>query len=316
MRSRKVHLQGTHTRKNRCYTTIYITFSSDFIYFLLAAFFEFFFPFFAVVLLGAFFAAGAALVAGLDDIVEAALVAVEDFDLVAALLDFFAPPVAFFFVDVAFFFGLLALPADFALAVPAVLAFFALAGAFFLLAVAAGAVAAAVEVGAVVFAVVELLEAAAAAAAVVAVVATFFADAFLAGEAERFRFVPVADFGLLDDELAFVVFAALGVFERLRDFVVEDFFVVDVFFFPAAEPFFAVPADECNLKLPVAPTPFVCFIDLFPVPVRKADLRCLLAVVELTLKLAKIYFKIAAFEAPRRSFSCVRACLIISEYFG
>jgi hypothetical protein len=155
-----------------------------------------------------------------------------------------------------------------------------------LLAVAAGAVAAAVEVGAVVFAVVELLGAAAAAAAVVAVVATFLADAFLAGEAECFRFVPVADFGLLDDELAFVVFAALGVFERLRDFVVEDFFVVDVFFFPAAEPFFAVPADECNLKLPVAPTPFVCFKDLFPVPVRKADLRCLLAVVELTLKLA------------------------------
>jgi len=36
----------------------------------------------------------------------------------------------------------------------------------------------------------------------------------------------------------------------------------------------------------------------------------------LTLKLAKIYFKIAAFEVPLRSFNCVIACFIIAEYFG
>jgi len=121
-----------------------------------------------------------------------------------------------------------------------------------------------------------------AAAAAVVVVAAFFAGAFLVGEAELFRLVPVDDFGLLD-ELAFFVFVPpvfllpLGVFDRLRGLVVDDFFVVvvDFFFLPADEAFFGfVGADEFNLKLPLAPTPLVCFNDLFFVPARNADLRC------------------------------------------
>ena len=115
-----------------------------------------------------------------------------------------------------------------------------------------------------------------------AVVAGFFAGAFFAGEAERFRLlVPVAAFGLLDDR-AFLVFVPPvfllppGVFDRLRDVVVAVFFVVVArFFLPAAEPFFAVAdVDAANLKLPLAPTPFVCFNDSFFVPARNADFRC------------------------------------------
>lgn len=34
------------------------------------------------------------------------------------------------------------------------------------------------------------------------------------------------------------------------------------------------------------------------------------------MKLAKIYFRIAAFDVPLRSFNCVNACLIITENFG
>lgn len=41
-----------------------------------------------------------------------------------------------------------------------------------------------------------------------------------------------------------------------------------------------------------------------------------MAVAELTLKLAKIYFNIAALDVPLRPFNCVNACLIIAEYFG
>lgn len=153
----------------------------------------------------------------------------------------------------------------------------------------------------------------AAAAATVEAVAGFLFDAFLAGDAERFRLVPLADFGLLGED-AFFVFVPADFFAGLFGLADADFFAGDFFFLPAAEPVFA--AAECTLKLPLAPTPFVCFKVLFFVPARKADLRCWLAVVVLTLKLAKIYFKIAAFEAPRRSFNCDRACFIISEYFG
>jgi hypothetical protein len=99
MRNRKVHLQGTHTRKNRCYTTIYIIFSWDIIHFLLVA----------------FFAAGAALLVllvGLDDALGAAGAAPA-----VVPLDDFGFGAAFFFGDAAFFFGLLALAADFGLAV-------------------------------------------------------------------------------------------------------------------------------------------------------------------------------------------------------
>lgn len=170
------------------------------------------------------------------------------------------------------------------------------------------------EVGGALEAVVEAVLTAAVAA--VEPVATFLAGAFFAGEAERFRFVPVADLGLLD-ERAFVVFLLPpGVFDRLRGLADADFFAGDDFFLPAAEPFFATDFEAPTLKLPLAPTPLVCFMDLFFVPARKADLRCWLAVVVLTLKVAKIYFRIAAFEAPRRSFSCVIACFIIAEYFG
>jgi hypothetical protein len=123
MRSRKVHLQGTHTHEK--IDVIYINFPEDLFYFLLAAFFELL-AFFAGAFLGAFFAAGAAVLllgavlevvveaAGADD-VEAAL-PLDGLDFAALLLGFADPPAAFFFGDAAFFFGLLALPADFGLA--------------------------------------------------------------------------------------------------------------------------------------------------------------------------------------------------------
>jgi len=246
MRSRKVHLQGTHTRKNRCYTIIYMNFSWDLIHFLLGAFFEGL-GFFVAALLRVVFAAGAALlllVAVFDDVVEAAAVddvaealpavfPLDDFDFGVLLLAFDAPPAAFFFDDVAFFFGLLALPVDFPLTDPldfglAVLAFLAPVGAFFLLALAAGVVAGVLAGADATFVVVDGLLV----AAVVLVVAAFFVD-FLVGEAERFRLlVPLDDFGLLDDGAFFVVvppvfLLPLGVFDRLRDFVVDDFVVVD-----------------------------------------------------------------------------------------
>lgn len=34
------------------------------------------------------------------------------------------------------------------------------------------------------------------------------------------------------------------------------------------------------------------------------------------MKFAKIYLRIAALDVPFRSFNCVKACLIITEYFG
>jgi len=226
MRSRKLHLQGTHTRKNRCYTTIYINFSYDLFHFLAAGFFELLA--FFVALLRAFFAAGAALLAVLDDGFEAVAVDVVEAALVG--LDFAALllPAAFFFGDAAFFFGLLALPADFGLVAfdfgLADLAFFAPVDAFFLLAVAAGAGAAAVVVDAVAGALV---------AAAAVVVAGFFTAFF--GEAERFRLVPVADFGLLD-ERAFFALGAPGVADRLRDLPDEARLAVDFVRVPAAEP--------------------------------------------------------------------------------
>jgi len=218
---------------------------------LLAAFFV---PLaFFVALLRAFFAAGAAALLVLDGAHEAGAAAVDDagaglaaLDFEALPLDFDAPPAALFFGD-ARFFGLVALPAAFGLAVPAFLAFFAPVDAFFLLAVAAGAGAgeAAVAAGAVV----GVLVAGAA-------VAGFF-DAFF-GEAERFRLVPAADFGLLDERAVFGL-APPAAFDRLRDLVDEDFFVADVFL-PADEPlaffiddFFFAPAREAGLaRLAVA----------------------------------------------------------------
>jgi hypothetical protein len=262
--------------------------------------------------------AGAALlllVEGLDGALAAVALPVDPLDDLGLA--------TFFFDDVVFFFELLGLPADFGFAVLdlglaafdfglAVLAFFTPVDAFFLLGVAAGAVAdaGAVAVGALDVVAGLLVVAAAVVVVVVVAVATFLFDAFV-GDAERFRFVPLVDFGLLDDDV-FFVFVPAGFFVLVD----ADFFAGDFFFLPAADPFVFVGADAPTLKVPLAPTPFVCFKDLFFVPARKADLICWFAVVVLTLKLAKIYFKIAAFEAPRRSFNCVIACFIIAEYFG
>jgi len=249
------------------------------IHFLLTAFFVVLAFFVPVFFLGAFFAAEAALLPLVDDAFEAAVddeaAAAAGFEVVA--LDFAA---AFFFGDAAFFFGLFALAPDFAFVAfdfgLAVLAFFAPVAGFFLLAVVADddAIAAGtLEV------VAELLLPAAAAAATAGAgeaVAAFLLDAFFAGDAERFRFVPVADFGLLaeGDFLPADFLPPPGVFDRLRGLADADFFAGEAFFFPAAEPVFAAVVEECTLKLPLAPTPFVCFSDLFFVPARKADLRC------------------------------------------
>ena len=145
--------------------------------------------------------------------------------------------------------------------------FFAPVAAFFLLAVVADEVAGAADALDVV-AVEVVLEGEG-----VELVATFLFDAFFAGDAERFRLVPAAALGLLDERDFFALlalagfFAPLGLFDRLRDLAGADFF------FPAAV-FFAGEPDPPNLKLPLAPTPFVCFNEVFFVPARKADLRC------------------------------------------
>ena len=112
-------------------------------------------------------------------------------------------------------------------------------------------------------------------AALLLAVAAFFVAAFLVGEAELFRLVaPPADFDLLDERAFFVPVAFLlppGVFDRLRDLDEADFFDAR-FVLPAPDAaFFDAVA---NLKLPLAPTPLVCFNVLFFVPARKADLRC------------------------------------------
>ena len=158
-------------------------------------------------------------------------------------------------------------------------------------------------------------------AALLAAAATgFLVDAFFVGEAERLRLlVPVADFALLVDDDAFFFFSPAafllppGVFDRLRGLAAADFLAAGFFFIPDAALAFT---GTGNLKLPLAPTPLVCFKDLFFVPARNADFRCWFAVAALTLKLAKIYFKIAAFDVPLRSFSFVNACLIIAAYLG
>lgn len=223
-----------------------------------------------------FFAAGAAALevvadaedaAGADDEVEVAV----DLGFAALALLLLA---AFFFGAAAFFFGLLALPADFGLAAAfdfglAVVAFLALVDAFFLLALAeAVAVAGAAATEAL--------------AVDATAVAGFLAATSFVGEAERFRFVPpaAADFGLLDDRAFFVVVPAAfllppGVFDRLLGFALAGFFADEaVFFLPAAEVFFFAGAAAPNLKLPLAPTPLVCFNELFFVPARNADFRC------------------------------------------
>jgi len=186
-----------------------------------------------------------------DEVVDAALLAVPVDDLVVLLLDFDALPAVFFLGDAAFFFGLFALPADFGFAV---VAFFAPVAAFFFVALAAELVA---DVPAVVVVVVVVeLFVSEAEAVVEAAVATFLVEAFLVGDAERFRFVPVADFDLVDDRdfEPVDVLLPLGVFDRLRDVAEADLFAGAFFFVPAAEA--GLPP---TLKLPLAPAPFVCF---------------------------------------------------------
>ena len=114
--------------------------------------------------------------------------------------------------------------------------------------------------------------------------AAFLAGAFFAGDGERLRLL-VVDFAFDGDDAAFFFgatdfFAAPGDFDRLRDFDAAGFFVVFVvavadfaFFLPAADERFVGAAPD-NLKLPLAPTPLVCFNVLFFVPARSADLRC------------------------------------------
>ena len=114
--------------------------------------------------------------------------------------------------------------------------------------------------------------------------AAFLAGAFFAGDGERLRLL-VVDFAFDGDDAAFFFgatdfFAAPGVFDRLRDFDAAGFFVVFVvvvavfaFFLPVADERFVGAAPD-NLKLPLAPTPLVCFNVLFFVPARSADLRC------------------------------------------
>lgn len=145
--------------------------------------------------------------------------------------------------------------------------FFAPVAAFFLLAVGADEVAGAAAAGAA--AVEVVLEGDG-----VEPVATFLFDAFFVGDAERFRLVPAAALGLLDERAFFVpadFFAPLGLFDRLRGLAEADFFAGDFFL---AAVFFAAEPDPPILKLPLAPTPLVCFNELFFVPARKADLRC------------------------------------------
>lgn len=118
------------------------------------------------------------------------------------------------------------------------MAFFAPVAAFFL----AAGLAADVELAAGALEVVAAGAAFAAGAGLAEPVATFLFEAFFVGEAERFRFVPAADFGLLDDRAFFAVPADFlvppGVFDRLRGLADADFFAGDAFFFPADEPFF------------------------------------------------------------------------------
>lgn len=119
---KKICLQDTHTRKNRCYTIMYNVFViEELIYFLAAGFFELLtlfglLAFFGVVVLAAFFAGFAAVVvdvfAAVVDGATAAAVAVADLVAFFAEPPFafdFVAPAAFFFGDAAFFFGLLAL---------------------------------------------------------------------------------------------------------------------------------------------------------------------------------------------------------------
>ena len=120
--------------------------------------------------------------------------------------------------------------------------------------------------------------------------AAFFFDVFFVGDEERCRLLaPFAAFVLLDERalVVFFVLAAfllpLEAFERLRPLPVDDFLFVDFFFLPADERFVDDDDDEPNLKLPFAPTPFVCFNVLFFTPARNAALRCRLTVVTLTL---------------------------------
>lgn len=233
------------------------------------------FAFFVVALFRVFFAARATL---LNVVVEAA---VANFDLVTLVLDL---PVAAFFAGAALFLGLFAFAADFGLAdafdlglaARAGLAFLAPVDAFFLLALAAAGVAGGAEAAALV---VGLLFVGA------ATVAVFLADAFFAGEADRFRLVPaLAAFGLLDDRACFVPLPVRfllppGVFDRLLGLALVDFFVADAFFFvPPEEAIFVAADNAASLKLPLAPTPLVCFNVLFFVPARKAALRCWLTV--------------------------------------
>lgn len=222
-----------------------------------------------------FFAGAAeALVEALEEGAATGAVPADGLAAGALLLDLDA---AFFFGDAAFFFELLAL-ADLGLAAAlgfgfeavAVLAFLAAGAARFLVTVEvvdedAGVVAA----GAL------------AALLVLVAGAAFLAGAFFAGDAERLRLL-VVDFAFDGDDAVFFFgatdfFAAPGVFDRLRDVEAAGLIVfvavVFAFFVPAADERLVGVAPD-NLKLPLAPTPLVCFNVLFFVPARSADFKC------------------------------------------
>lgn len=247
------------------------------IYFLLAAGFFGLLAFLVVALLRAFLAGLAAL---LDEELAAGAVALvaEAADGVTAFVDFdLELAAAFFFGAAAFFLGLFALLALAAFGLAAALDFgfadlaFLAVVAFFLVALAAGVAATGAAGAAEALASVVTI-------ALVLALATFFIVTFFVADAERFRLAaPPAALLLLDDR-AFLVgeppafLVPTGVFDRLRGLADGDFFAAAFFLVPAADALFA--AGTANLKLPLAPTPLVCFSDLFFVPARNADLRC------------------------------------------
>lgn len=216
---------------------MFFNYSVKSIHFLAANFFEFL-PFLADVVLLDFLAVLPAVLvdvlpADVDDepaaVVAAAAVAGEPSDDLATFLTFdLAALAVFFFGEAAFFFEpfALAFPVafgfvdvfDFGLAVPAAFGFLAV-DAFFL-----GVVA-----GATVAAVVSALDVA---AVLLLAVAIFFAEVFLVGDGERFRFVvPLAPFDLVDDEDFFVFvpldfLLPLDAFDLPVDFVEADFLLV------------------------------------------------------------------------------------------
>lgn len=206
-------------------------------------------------------------------------------DDAALPLPFDADAAGFFFGEAAFFFGLFALAlftfgfaaaVDFALGFAAEAEKFEEIGRFFCLFQSIDR-----DVPGFAFFAVEAVfffagaEAEAVELEVFVAVAAFLFGAFFAGDADRLRLLVVAvvfvfafpaaaeddeDFFFFSVELDF--FVPLGVFDRLRGLAVEDFFaavvVAVVFFLFPDEDDFALDF-AANLKLPLAPTPLVCF---------------------------------------------------------